>query len=168
MHVMEKIRRACATAFVLLSITPVVHSVDAQSVSLHLRSVRSADSVHIGKSQQPTLVAVFATWCRSCKDEVATFNSLSRDLSAKGMRFVALSADEIGDERLIGWLDRYRVAYPVVRDTSGVAFRALGVVGVPEMYLTDSTGRVVWKHRGPIEGRLAQLQRAIELVTPPH
>jgi hypothetical protein len=95
---------------------------------------------------------------------VATFNTLSRELSAKGMRFVALSADEIGDERLIGWLDRYKVAYPVVRDSSGAALRALRVVGVPEVHVVDSTGRVVWKHRGPIEGKLVQLRRAVGLV----
>jgi peroxiredoxin len=147
---------------VLLSITPVVRSADAQSVSLSLRSVRGADSVRIGKSQPPTVIAVFATWCRSCKDEVATFNALSRELAPKGVRFVALSADEIGDARLVGWLDRYNVSYPVVRDTTGAALRALSVVGVPEVHIVDATGRVVWKHRGPIEAKLMQLRAHIE------
>jgi peroxiredoxin len=151
----------------LLSFTPVVHALSAQSVSLRLRNVRAADSVVIGKSQPTTVVAVFATWCRSCKDEVATFNTLSRELSAKGMQFVALSADDIGDERLIGWLDRYKVTYPVVRDSSGASFRALSVVGVPEVHVVDSMGRVVWKHRGPIEGKLVQLRRAVGLVSTP-
>lgn len=164
---MRRFGRACSAAFVLLSLTPVVRLADAQSVSLHLRSARGADSVHIGSAQQPTVVAVFATWCRSCKDEVATFNALSHELSAKGVRLVALSADEIGDQRLIGWLDRYEASYPVVRDTSGAAFRALGVVGVPEIHIVDSAGRVVWKHRGPIEGKLVQLRRAVEAVARP-
>ena len=154
----QHLERAWMAALMMLLLSPVLRETEAQTVSFSIPAIRSADTIRVGKGHPPTVVAVFATWCRSCKDEVATFNALSRELASSGIRFVALSADEVSNDRLIGWLDRYKVGYTVMRDTSGAALRALEVVGVPEVHLLDSTGRVVWRHRGPVEGKLAKLK----------
>lgn len=158
--------RAWVAALLALALTPVVRSASAQS-QFTLRNLRGSDTIGVGKGQSPTVVAVFATWCRSCKGEVATFNVLAKELAPRGVRFVALSADEISDERLGKWLDNYSAAYPVVRDTSGAALRSLGVVGVPEVHVVDGNGRVVWSKRGPIHPRLAELRRAVDGVVVP-
>ena len=121
----------------------------------------SGDTVRIGAGTSPALVAVFATWCRSCKDEVAVFNRLERELAPRGVRVVALSADDIPDERLRAWIARYRGTYPVIRDTSRAALQILGIVGVPEAHLIDANGRVLWSKRGPIDQGLPSLRAAV-------
>lgn len=145
-----------------LLLWPVVREAHAQPVSFALQNVRGGDSIHVGSGHAPALVAVFATWCRSCKDEVATFTELTRELATRGVRVVALSADEIGDARLVRWLDHHRAGYPVGRDTTGAALRALGVVGVPEVYLVGSDGRVTWHRRGPIHARVDEIRSAVQ------
>ena len=129
-------------------------------VSLAVRSL-SGDTVRIGAGSAPVLVAVFATWCRGCKEEVATINRLQQELAPRGVRVVGLSADEIPDDRLRAWIARYNGAYPVIRDTTRAALQALGVVGVPEAHLVSSDGRVLWSKRGPLESGLPQLRRAV-------
>ena len=136
------------------------HGTAASVPPLALRSLRG-DTVRIGRGSPPTLVAVFASWCRSCKEEVAVFNRLQRELGTLGVRVIALNADEGSGERLGAWLARYGAQYPVVRDTTGAALRALGVVGVPEAYLIEADGRVAWRGRGPIEPGLASLRQAV-------
>lgn len=132
----------------------------AGPVKLAIRSL-SGDAVRIGAGDTPVLVAVFATWCRSCKDEVDVFNRLQQELAPRGVRVVALSADEIPDDRLRAWLTRYKAAYPVVRDSTRTALQALGVVGVPEAHLVSADGRTLWVRRGPIESGLPSLRAAI-------
>jgi peroxiredoxin len=157
---------------VVLLLAPLVQprsaaaSTQARSVSLTLRALRGGEALRVGQGQPPTLLAVFATWCRSCRDEVTLFNALEREFATSGVRVVALSADEIGDERVSRWLDVHRASYPVVRDSGGVALRALGVVGVPEVHLIDGDGRVVWSRRGPVESRLGELRVAVDRVRP--
>ena len=129
-------------------------------VAFALRTMRG-DTVHVGAGSPVTLVAVFASWCRSCKEEIAVFNRLQLELAPLGVRVVALSADEGSDEHLTGWLARYDAQYPVARDTSRAALRALGVVGVPEAYLVGADGRVIWSRRGPIESGLPSLRKAV-------
>jgi peroxiredoxin len=157
--------RAWVVALLALTLTPVVRAVQSQPVSVMQRDLRGGDTIRIGNGQ-PTVVAVFATWCRSCKDEVATFNALSKEFGARGVRVVALSADEGSEERLLKWLENYKVMYPVIRDTTGATLRALGVVGVPEVYVVDAKGRIVWSRRGPIDSRLEDLRRAVYRTNP--
>ncbi|MEO7521553.1 MAG: TlpA disulfide reductase family protein [Gemmatimonas sp.] len=134
--------------------------VQATPVKLSLRSLQG-DSVQVGGGAPPVLLAVFATWCRSCKDEVAAFNRLQKEFAPRGVRVVALSADDIPDERLRAWLARYHGEYPVVRDTTRAALQALRVVGVPEAHLVGSDGRVMWSKRGPVESGLPSLRDAV-------
>lgn len=124
----------------------------------------SGDTLRVGAGERPTLVAVFATWCRTCRDEVATFNALERELASRGVRFVALSADEIGDERVRAWAARAGVRYPMSRAWDTRPLRALGVVGVPEAHLVDRHGIVRWSRRGPIDGGLRALRTVVETL----
>lgn len=117
--------------------------------------------MRVGAGSTPVLVAVFATWCRSCKDEVETFNHLQQELAPLGVRVVALSADEIPDDRVRAWLARYKAAYPVIRDTARGALQSLRVVGVPEAHLIGADGKVLWSRRGPVESGLPSLRATI-------
>jgi peroxiredoxin len=121
----------------------------------------AGDSVRVGAHEPATLVAVFATWCRSCKDEVAIINALRGELSAHGARVLAINVDKPSAESVRRWLDANGGKYPVALDTSAAIAHALGVVGVPEFYLISGEGRAVFSRRGPVESVLPALRAMI-------
>ncbi|HYV98873.1 MAG TPA: TlpA disulfide reductase family protein [Gemmatimonadaceae bacterium] len=126
-------------------------------------AVRALDGVdvRVGPGERPTLVAVFATWCRSCKDEVATLNAMQHEYSMTGVRVLAVSAGDEDSSHVQRWTERLGAAYPIATDADGAIARALGVVGVPEFHLISGAGRELFTRRGPIGSTLSALRAAI-------
>ena len=125
--------------------------------------VRALDGsmVHVGAGAPPTLVAVFATWCRTCRAEFPALDSLRRALAPRGVRVLALSVDEGDDEKVRRWSLARGTALLVAHDASGAVSRTFGTVGVPESYLVDGAGIVRWHGRGDIRAELGGLRAAL-------
>lgn len=126
-------------------------------------AVRALDGseVRIGSGQPATLVAVFATWCTTCRGEFATLDSLRTALAPRGVRVVALSVDEADDAHVRRFAQQRGTAVPVARDRSGAVGRTFGTVGVPESYLVDTTGTVRWRAQGDLRRGLPSLRLAL-------
>lgn len=138
--------------------------VAAQARALRVNySVRALDStqVRVGAGQVVTLVAVFATWCTTCRSEFATLDSLRRSLAPRGVRVVALGVDEGDDTRVRRFAAARAGGVLVAHDGSGAVGRAFGTVGVPESYLVDSMGVVRWHAQGELRGAIPSLRRAL-------
>lgn len=94
-----------------------------------------------------SLVNVFASWCGACKVEHPTLLRLAGEGSVPlyGINW----KDRPGDG--IKWLKAHRSPYlKVGEDTGGRLGIDLGVTGVPETFVVDHTGRVRYRHAGPI------------------
>lgn len=119
------------------------------------------DSVTIGRGAPTTLVAVFATWCIPCRDEVPALNMLQRDFASRDVRVVALSMDAGSNQHLSEWLKHYGAKYPVTRDSVGLA-RKLGVTSVPAVYLVNQQGLVDWTFHGALLSSLPELRARLK------
>ena len=124
----------------------------------------AGDSLRIGPGQPPALVAVFATWCRECRVELAALDTLRRRWEPRGVRVVALSVDEGSADWLRRWVAERRVAVPVAHDSTGAILRALGVVTVPTAVVVDGDGRVRWMGRGTLRTTAPGLAPALRGV----
>ncbi len=96
---------------------------------------------------QVTLVNVFASWCAPCRAE----HPILMDLASDG-RFdvVGFNYKDDADNalRFLGELGNPYSAVGV--DPSGRAAIDWGVYGVPETFLLNRKGEVVWKYVGPL------------------
>jgi len=95
------------------------------------------------------LVNVWASWCTPCKQEAPALEEFQRRHG--GPRFTVLgidSRDLSGDGR--GFVRRYRLTYPQLRDGDGAAAHEFGTTGVPENFLIDPTGRLQQHWVGPV------------------
>ncbi len=93
------------------------------------------------------LVNVFASWCIPCRLEHPLLNRLTEDgtVPVYGINY----KDKPEDARR--WLDR--MGDPYVRsgaDHDGRVGIDWGVYGLPETFIIDRNGRIVYKHIGPI------------------
>ena len=94
-----------------------------------------------------SLVNVFASWCVACRDEHPLLMDLRRKgiLPIHGLNY----KDRPSDAQ--AWLDELGDPYTRTgADISGRAAIDWGVYGVPETFLIDRKGRIVYKQIGPI------------------
>jgi cytochrome c biogenesis protein CcmG, thiol:disulfide interchange protein DsbE len=95
------------------------------------------------------LVNIWASWCIPCKQEAPALETFQRQ--HEGAHFTVLgidSRDLSGDGR--GFVRRYRLTYPQLRDGDGGAAHEYGTTGVPENFLIDPRGRLQLHVVGPV------------------
>lgn len=102
------------------------------------------------EANQPVLLNVFASWCVPCRAEHPILMRLAERDGVKvfGINYKDKPADA---RRFIGNLGN-----PYTRigaDPTGRAGIQLGVYGVPETYVIGPSGKIRYKHTGPIDSK---------------
>ena len=98
------------------------------------------------KSGVPVLLNVFASWCAPCRVE-------HPQLMALAEKNIPIYAVNYKDTRNAAkrFLNRLGNPYTAIGfDGRGRAALDLGVYGVPETFVIDGQGRVLWRHVGPL------------------
>jgi cytochrome c biogenesis protein CcmG/thiol:disulfide interchange protein DsbE len=96
---------------------------------------------------KPALVNFWATWCVACRDEHPVLLRIagSGDVPVYGINY----KDE--QAAALAWLARdgnpYLASGVDLKGATGIEF---GVYGLPETFLLDADGTIVYKHIGPI------------------
>lgn len=95
-----------------------------------------------------TLVNVFASWCVPCRQEHPMLKEMSRDerLNVVGINYKDKSENAL---RFLGELGNPYASIGI--DPNGKAAIDWGVYGIPETYLVDKNGTIVYKKVGPID-----------------
>ncbi len=118
---------------------------DLPPVAGRERGLASADLMG-----QVSLVNFFASWCAPCQIEHPVLTDLARRgiVPVYGINY----KDKPEDARR--WLDRLGDPYARIgADLDGRAGIEWGVYGLPETFVVDANGRIVYKHIGPVLAR---------------
>ncbi|MBI4723949.1 MAG: DsbE family thiol:disulfide interchange protein [Rhodomicrobium sp.] len=102
-------------------------------------------SADLGK--KIVLLNLFASWCGKCVYEHPTLMGLAKrsDIALYGINW----KDEPGNGLL--YLSRFQNPYRLVgEDREGRAGIDFGVTGVPETFVIDPSGRIRYRHAGPV------------------
>mgnify|MGYP003323208385 CR=1 FL=1 len=98
------------------------------------------------------LLDFWSSWCAPCKKEAKLLNDLYLEYSSTGakVQFIGVNIWDT-QEDFINHLEAYGIKYPNVLDDTGSVLFEYGVRGIPEKYLIDPQGRLIWKFVGPTE-----------------
>lgn len=101
----------------------------------------------------PVVLNVFASWCVPCRAEHAVLTRLARD---EGFDLMGINyKDKPEDAR--AWLTELGNPYARIgADESGRAGIDWGISGVPETFVIDADGTVLWRYVGPIATEQSQ------------
>lgn len=97
--------------------------------------------------QEVSLVNVFASWCVACRQEHPLLMALSQQSTVKlhGLNYKD-PPDDASE-----WLDALGDPYTRTgADVEGEVGIDWGVYGVPETFVIDRRGQIVYKHIGPV------------------
>lgn len=95
---------------------------------------------HLGKV---IIVNFWATWCTPCVKEMPSFENLYRRFRSKGLTILAVSLDKSSSSKVQEFADKYKLSFPVLLDTDGVAEKLYPSFTIPFTYVVDKQGRVV-------------------------
>ena len=110
---------------------------------------------------QVTLVNIWASWCVPCRDEHPQIMKLGQD---DRIRVVGLNYKD-APENALEFLSSLGNPYDVVgTDRSGRAGIEWGVYGVPETFIVNREGKIVYKFVGPLsdESMVKQFMPEVE------
>ena len=95
---------------------------------------------------QVSLVNTFASWCGPCRIEHPVLNALA---AKKRVPIYGIDYKDTAEAGL-AWINELGNPYTKIGRDSGQVGIEWGVYGVPETFLIDKTGRIRYKHVGPL------------------
>ena len=96
------------------------------------------------------LVNFWASWCPPCTKELPLLERTQARMKAAGGTVLGINTrDATADAQ--GFVRKYGLTFPSLRDGSGDFAETWGLTGYPESFLLDKQGRVAAAQRGPID-----------------
>ena len=103
----------------------------------------------------------WASWCKPCQKSFPWMNSLGEKYSAERFQVVTINLDqESGD--MHRFLTRVPASFDIYHDPSGHIAEQFQLEGMPTSYLIDANGKVVNKHIGFYQKKIAEYEKEIE------
>lgn len=127
----------------------------------------AGDTVHVGGSESPTVLNVWATWCTSCQEEMAALDSLRTQYGAKGLRVVAVSVDNGDIEKVRRFAESNHLGMTVAHDPASTINNSYEVVGVPTTFIIGRDGKLLWRHTGNVTEVMPEARSTIEKALAP-
>jgi cytochrome c biogenesis protein CcmG/thiol:disulfide interchange protein DsbE len=108
----------------------------------------------------PTLINIWASWCIPCRQEAPVLEQAAA--GHRDVRFIGINVRDANAEAL-AFLRHYQVSYPNLDDPNDQAWRAFQLTGVPESFLIDAAGRIVYHENGPFTN--SSIERAFRFIS---
>ena len=128
----------------------------AQLPSVELKNLEGkvVNVSQLSNDGKPFVISFFADWCHPCKRELRAIHEVYADWQDEtGMKLIAVSEDEAHNINKVkptveseGW------EYDVLLDPNGDFMRAMGVQAIPQIFVLDGKGNIVYSHSGYTEG----------------
>ncbi len=112
------------------------------------------------KAGKITIVSFWATWCGPCKKELDAYKSLFAGWNQKyGTQLLAISIDDIrGQAKIAPMVADKAWPYKVLIDSNNELQRQLGFNSIPQLYLLDQKGNIVYTATGYVPGSEKELE----------
>ena len=109
------------------------------------------------------LLNIWATWCIPCRTEMPSIEAVHQALGPKGLKVVAVSVDNEGEEQKIRDFAReYQLSFEMLHDPTGSIEGIYRTTGVPETFVIARDGTVRKKWIGPEDWNSEGNQRLLQ------
>jgi cytochrome c biogenesis protein CcmG, thiol:disulfide interchange protein DsbE len=96
------------------------------------------------------LLNFWASWCDPCVEELPLLERTQKAISARGATVLGVNYKDVSEDAL-GFVKRFGLTYPSLRDRDGDYAERYSSRAFPETFVIDRRGRVADRRRGPVD-----------------
>jgi peroxiredoxin len=98
--------------------------------------------------QDPVVLVFWATWCRSCKKEMAALETLHRDPRFRRVVFAAVCTDPEQRDKVRAIVDGLGISYTALMDPEAHLYNRFQIQALPFTMLIEPGGRLSFAQTG--------------------
>ncbi len=102
------------------------------------------------------LVNFWATWCPPCRAEIPDFIKVYSTYKSKGFEIVGIALDEEGWSKVIPFIEKAKMNYPIVLGTAEVVQLYGGIEAIPTTFIVDKNGYIAGRQVGLLSKELLE------------
>jgi cytochrome c biogenesis protein CcmG, thiol:disulfide interchange protein DsbE len=97
------------------------------------------------------VVNFWASWCPPCRDEAPILNQAALKYSQQGVVILGIVYNDTA-EAAKAFAQEYKLGFPILLDNETGKRAAIdyGLISVPETFFVDTTGKIRFRHIGPV------------------
>ena len=120
----------------------------------------------IENSGKPIVISFWAFWCKPCKKELNAIAEVYEEWQDEtGVKLIAISIDDTRSmSKVMPYVNSSGWEYEVYLDPNRDLARAMGVSTVPHTFLLNGKNKIVWQHKGYVDGDEDELLEQIEKI----
>ncbi|MEM6263805.1 MAG: TlpA disulfide reductase family protein [Bacteroidota bacterium] len=99
-----------------------------------------------GLTGTPILLNFWATWCKPCLEELPAMEKLMKTDAGKHVNFILVSEESLPTLQEFTQKNPYSFTFL----QSKTSLQELGLILLPQSYLLDADGKVIWQEGGTI------------------
>ncbi len=109
------------------------------------------------RTRKAVLIEFFATWCPHCQHSVPLLKQV-QDKYDERLQVLAINAGDPPGEPSTApaFRKQYLLNYPILEKAQPALFNAYHLYAFPTMYLVNSQGVIVWRHKGTLSPEVYQ------------
>lgn len=134
------------------------------SVNLKTLDGENVDLISFATNGKTTIISMWATWCAPCKKELDAIAEVYEEWQSEyNVELVAITIDTQRQLAKVkpmvaskGW------KYTILSDANNQLRNAMGVVSIPQTFVVNSSGEIVYEHTGYSPGDELELEEKLK------
>lgn len=149
----------CCSFFSMLSAQKALPSIAVKTLD-----GKTVDLKDFVKQDQITVISVWATWCKPCHSELDAIAELYSDWQKQyKVNLIAVSIDTQRDLSKVNPLVKtFGWKYTILSDVNQKMLQTLNFQTIPQTFLIDQKGNIVYAHSGYVAGVEYELEDEIK------